>query len=75
MAIEYAVARATRVHLSVLDIAGRELARLADGEQAAGLHQVRWSGAAHGGTVAAGIYFVRYEAAGRIFVRRIALTP
>ena len=59
--------------LRVLDVQGREVARLADGEYAAGRHPLIWDlGSVHT-TTAAGVYFLRLEAAGRVLVRRIAV--
>lgn len=54
------------VRLTLLDLAGREVARLVDGELSAGAHEARWDGRAADGRVApAGVYFARL-AAGRI---------
>jgi len=50
---------AGRVRLVVRDVAGREVARLLDGEHAAGSFSLAWS--AH---VAPGLYFATIEAAG-----------
>ena len=67
------IARATstalaRVRIVVLDVQGRTIATLVDGERPAGRHDVRWEAAAE----PAGVYFVRLEAEGRRFVRRLA---
>ncbi len=70
--IDFAVAKETQVRLSVLDVAGRRVATLADGVHKPGLYHARWAGSSGGGHTPAGIYFVRYEAAGRAFVRRVA---
>lgn len=68
--VEFTVARETPVRVTVLDPAGREVATLAEGVWPAGGHSVVWSGETAGGRAAAGMYFVRYEAAGRVQVRR-----
>lgn len=71
--VAFAVGRETPVRVTVVDLAGREVATLADGVHAAGRHRVRWSGDAGVGRASAGIYFVRYEAAGSVRVRRFVL--
>lgn len=65
--VGFALPAAARVRLSVLDVQGREVATLAEGDYAAGRHQVRWENA--GGT-GPGLYFVRLSAMGRALVRR-----
>ncbi len=63
------------VSLAIYDIRGREVARLLDAEVVgAGVHEVSWSGTDHtGDTVAAGNYFVRLEAAGKVRTNSITL--
>ncbi len=69
--ITYALPRATHVRLVVHDVQGREVARLADGPNAAGTHRVTWRGETGGGRSASGLYFIRLEVAGdRTLVRR-----
>jgi len=67
--VRFALPRASRVRLTVLDLQGREVGVLADGEFAAGRHQARLTGTA---TRAPGLYFVRFQAGGRTFVQRFA---
>jgi len=51
-------ASGARVGLRILDVRGREVARLLSGERVAGPRTVTWNGTNHlGGRVAAGIYF------------------
>jgi hypothetical protein len=70
--IDFAVAAEDHVRLTVLDIAGREIARLSDGMLAPGRYSVVWDGRYSGhGRAGAGVYFVRYHAGGRTFVRRL----
>jgi hypothetical protein len=71
--IGFALPRASRVRLSVLDVQGREVAVLAEGVFEAGRHQVRWEGASTG-RVGPGLYFVRLSVAGRSLVRRTVVT-
>ncbi|MFN8587633.1 MAG: Calx-beta domain-containing protein [Candidatus Eisenbacteria bacterium] len=70
---EYALPRDARVRVSVLDVQGREVAVLASGVENAGRHSVQWSGARAGAAVPRGLYFVRFEAGGRVISRRFAI--
>ena len=65
--VGFALPAAAAVRLSVLDVQGREVATLAEGDYAAGRHQVRWE---HAGGTGPGLYFVRLSAMGRTLVRR-----
>ena len=67
--IEYVVARAADVRLSIVDIQGRELAVLAAGIASPGAHTVGWGRAG----AAAGMYFVRYQTPAGAMVRRLAI--
>jgi hypothetical protein len=58
--IGYALPAPAPVRLAVFDLAGREVARLVDGERPAGRHQARLDASA----LANGIYFCRLRAAG-----------
>jgi hypothetical protein len=58
------------VRLRVFDIAGRLVADAFDADLPAGRHQLTWQA----GDTAAGVYFLRLEAAGRHEVRRVVLT-
>jgi hypothetical protein len=62
--LSFSLPSAMLVRLSILDVQGREIARLLDGEQAAGRHEIAWTGAR------AGAYFVRLEAGNNQLVRR-----
>ena len=61
--VEFTLPRAGRARLSVVDLRGREVAVLADGELPAGRHAATWSAGAGGGA-RAGLYFVVLRAAG-----------
>ncbi len=67
--IEFAVARESRVRLGVFDVAGREVARLAEGIYGPGRHRVVWNGTGN----PAGVYFMCYQVGAKIFTRRVAL--
>ena len=71
LGISYAVAHEARVKLSVLDVQGRRIAVLVDGVQSAGRHHATWSGDPDRGHAPAGVYFIRYDAAGRSFLQRV----
>ena len=71
--ISYGVAYPARVKLTVLDVAGREVARLVDGVADPGSHTARWDAMTPGGPAPAGIYFVRYRTPTHTWVRRFAL--
>jgi hypothetical protein len=68
--VDFSLARETRVRVTVIDLEGREIAVLADGIRPAGSHHVSWANTA---VAPAGVYFVRYEAAGHVQTRRFAL--
>jgi hypothetical protein len=72
--IGYTLPRDGHVRLVVLDLQGRTLAVLVNGVQPAGRYSARWDMAGPRGGVAAGVYFVRFEAAGRVGTRRFAIT-
>jgi hypothetical protein len=61
--VEFTLPRACRARLSVVDLRGREVAVLTDGELPAGRHAAAWNAA--GGGTRAGLYFVLLRAEGR----------
>jgi len=64
--IEFSLARAENVELGVFDLVGRRVRQLHRGRLAEGPHHIEWNGRDDGGRrVAAGIYFVRFEASSR----------
>jgi hypothetical protein len=61
--IQYALAVASEVQLIIYDLQGREIIRMIDGRQPAGLHGVIWDGKDHAGAqVASGVYLYRLTA-------------
>jgi hypothetical protein len=60
------------VRVTVLDVMGRELVLLADADFPAGRQEITWD-AGDRGRLPAGLYFVRAQAEGRSFSRRIVL--
>ena len=64
--LHFRLAQSQRVELSLFDLAGRRVVRLADGVMEAGEHDVRWSRTDdHGHRVAAGIYRAQLRIAGQ----------
>jgi len=68
-ALAYVVPAAARVRLSVVDVQGREVERLADGMRAPG----RYTAVLDAGRLAPGLYFVRLQAAGAELSRRVVV--
>jgi hypothetical protein len=63
-----------RATVEVFDLAGRRVARLADGPRSAGEHAVAWDGRDDSGRpVPAGVYFCRLRAGGIEDARRLVL--
>jgi hypothetical protein len=71
--IEYTLARAASVRVSVIDVQGRAVAQLADGILAPGRHVATWNGEDARGRAPAGLYFVRCEIDGRAWTRRLVI--
>ena len=72
--IRYALPRETTVTLTVYDMLGQQVARLAYGRRPAGPHTVTWDGLDDGDReLAAGMYLYRLEAAGRVLSRKLLL--
>ena len=69
VALAYAVPEAGPVRVSVYDVLGREVARLADGVVAAGRHQA----ALNAGALPSGTYVVRLVAGDEVRVRRVTV--
>jgi len=64
----FALAHAGHARLRVVDVRGRALATLVDGDLAAGAHEAAWSG-----SPAPGVYFALLEAGGRREARRFVV--
>ena len=72
--IGFTLPEAMNVTLAVYDVAGREVARLANGPWPAGEHSLAWSGTdAAGRALPAGAYIYRLEAGGVRLVRKLAI--
>ncbi len=76
--VRFALPHAAEVRLEVLDVSGRRVRTLVDGEsRAAGAHAVEWNGTSdRGERLPSGIYFVRLAAGTEQRVRRtVRLAP
>jgi hypothetical protein len=65
--------RAMHVRLDVLDVQGRVVAALAEGDFGPGRHERVWDASAHGARAGTGLYFIRLETPEGRRVRRVAL--
>ncbi len=68
----FALPAAGHVKLTVLDVQGRQVLSLADGEFAAGRHAMAWNNG-RTASLGAGLYFARLQVAGRTFTQRFAI--
>ena len=69
--LEYALPRAARVRLRLLDVAGRELLHVDEGEQPAGVHARRWNTSG----LPAGVCFLELLAGSERTTRRVVILP
>ena len=70
--ISYVLPEASKVSISIFDMAGRKVKTLVDGEQERGNHQVEWHrDNGYGGKVPAGIYIVSMQAEGALLQRKM----
>jgi len=74
IALELTLPRAAAIDVSVLDVQGRTVARLAGGEWAAGRHAIEWNGEGARGRVPPGLYLIRYRFPGGQDARRIVIS-
>ena len=74
VAMTFSVPRSAHVSLSVVDLQGREMSSLAEGQFKAGRYQINWDGRSDRGPVPAGLYFVRFITPDKKLVSRIAIT-
>jgi hypothetical protein len=72
VSLRFALPRAGGVRLTLVDVGGRRVRTLLDGEFAAGPHEALWNGRTDDGAPApAGLYWARLEAGGESAVRRL----
>ena len=68
--IRFALPEPGHVRLDVVDVQGRRVAALADGDFGVGPHEVVWNREPSGTPVRGGVYFMRLGALGRVVTRR-----
>ena len=72
--ISFTLGEPVSVDLSVYSVAGRRIATLLSGPQAAGRHEVTWQGRDDGGVdLASGLYFYRLDGGAVTITRRMVL--
>jgi calcineurin-like phosphoesterase family protein/purple acid phosphatase-like protein len=71
--IEYVVGQRENVRLSVVDIAGREVERLAQGVMEAGRYTATWDARKGETPLPVGVYFLRWESPRMVMQKRVAL--
>lgn len=72
VALRFALSERARVRLAVFDVAGRQVATLADGPFEAGWHALSWRAGGRAGAPS-GVYFARLETGGGTRTARIVL--
>jgi flagellar hook assembly protein FlgD len=74
--IEYSVPSRTQVELSIFNVHGRRIRRLASGVRGAGRYTVSWDGRdGAGDRVAAGVYFYRLVAGAESATKKMTVVP
>lgn len=71
--MRFALPAASRVQLTVHDLAGRRIATLADGEYSPGWHDAVFARGADGNAPGAGVYFARLLVNGKAYTQRIVM--
>lgn len=70
---QFAIPQATRVRLEIVDVMGRRVTTLADGERGPGRYEVTWNGRSERGEVANGVYFLHFQGMGHEVTRRFVV--
>ncbi len=72
--LQYTLPSTQEVRVSVYDVLGRQVQTLVDARQEAGPHRTTWDGVDQsGGTLASGVYFVRWTTGGTQHTERVLL--
>jgi flagellar hook assembly protein FlgD len=72
----YDLPNAARASLTILDVSGRTVATIAEGDHGAGRYQLRWDARRDDGSaLPAGLYFARFTTAGMTRTARLVLLP
>jgi flagellar hook capping protein FlgD len=70
--LRFSLSRDANVRLAIFDASGRRVRELISGTQPAGAHVIGWDFRdAHGGSIAAGIYFARLDVGARSLTRKV----
>src|SRR5262249_54401170 len=69
--VEYDLPHSTRVSLAVLDVQGRVMAVLADGNRDPGRYHTAWGGTTGRGPAPPGLYLLRLHAGSKTLIHRI----
>ena len=73
VSLRFGLPKRSKVTLAIFDIMGRRVRTLVDGMRAPGWYDLTWDGGLESGQRAAsGLYFVRFEAQGRVFRERVS---
>lgn len=73
--VRFEVPAESPLRVTVLDVAGREVAVIAEGIHAAGPHVRVWNGRGPAGRAPGGLYFIRLAAPGVAILRKVVLAP
>jgi len=72
--LELTLPRAATIEVTVLDVQGRTVARLAGGNWPAGRHAIEWNGEGTQGRLPSGLYLIRYRFPGGQASRSIVMS-
>jgi hypothetical protein len=72
--IEFAVPREGNIRVTVVDLQGREVARLVDGSYGTGRYQTSWDGQTSRGPAPMGVYFIVLDGGGKSVTQRLVLS-
>jgi hypothetical protein len=67
--IAFAIPKASKVQLRILDVLGRDIALLFDGQKPAGAYELQWDA----GSLPSGIYFYRLQSGEYVETRKMIL--
>jgi len=73
-AIRYGLPHQSHVKLTIYDLLGQEVVRLADEDQSQGFHEIRWDGRnSNGVSVGTGVYIYRIQAGDFVEAKKMTL--
>ena len=71
LTVDFSLAASGDVQLAAYDLAGRRIAVLTEGVYTAGYHSVRWTPSG----IPGGVYMLRLDAGGRVFMQKVVYMP